>query len=112
LIRCFVVLLFDPVSSSESSNATSRPQLLACQMRSVAQGLELCPNDCRVNLRTVCCLRRKSAVRAGDHIFAPDEFREADKAFGNQFRMFNDVACVRNHAGNENLVLWKLHMLP
>src|SRR5262249_14023996 len=29
--------------SSESLNATSRPQLLACQTCSVPQGLELCP---------------------------------------------------------------------
>ena len=51
---------------------TLPPQLLAGEAGAVDQRLELRPHDLRMHAREICHLR-KAAVRARDHVLAPDE---------------------------------------
>ena len=45
----------------------------------------------------------EAAVRAGDDVLGPDDLREANDTFGDEFRMLEEDSGVRNHARNENL---------
>ena len=56
-------------------------------------------------------LRGEAAIGAGDHILAPHQFGETHDAFGDQFGMFDNIAGVRNDAGDENFVFWHLYVL-
>src|SRR5256886_17620707 len=64
------------------------PQLLACESCAIDQRLELRPHDLRMHaceIRHLC----KAAVRARNHVLAPNKSRETDDAFGDQLRMLH-----------------------
>ena len=53
-------------------------------------------------------LRGKSAVRACNDIFAPDQICEANNSLGDKLRMLDDVASVGNDARTNYFALGKL----
>src|SRR4030088_1419504 len=90
-------------SCSPLRKLRSVPKQFCREVCALPQRLEFLPDDCGVNLGAVERLRRKSAVCPGHDVFAADELGKAHNAFGNQLRMLDDVAGMRNDARAEHL---------
>ena len=54
----------------------------------------------------------ETAIGAGNDVVAPDQAGQPHDAFGNQFRMLDDVGGVADHAGNEHFALGQLGLFP
>src|SRR4030088_1187648 len=55
---------------------------------------------------------REAAIRARNHVLAPDQASQSNDAFGNQFGMLDDVGCMAYHAGDQHRILGQLEVLP
>ena len=56
-------------------------------------------------------LRGEAAIGGGDDVFPADQLGEAHDALGDQFRMLDDVAGVRDHARTNHLAVGELYAL-
>src|SRR4051812_16639465 len=72
----------------------SKHRRLACECRTLCQGLELRPRDLRMRAAA------EPAIAAGDDVFLADAIGEALDALRNDFRMLDDIGGVRHHAGD------------
>src|SRR5689334_24926920 len=54
----------------------------------------------------------EAAIGPCHHALRPDKTDEAAYSLSHQFRVLDAVGRVRNHAGNEDLALRQLHVLP
>src|SRR3954467_3134728 len=88
-----------------------RPELLAGKAGAVDQRFELRPHDLRMHAGEIGHLR-EAAVRACDHVLAPDEAGQPDDALGDEFGMLDDVGGVTDHAGNQRRILRQLELFP
>src|SRR5580700_8997076 len=78
------------------------PQLLGGEVGALPHRLELLPDDGAVHLGVVQGLRGEAAIGASDDVLAADQAGEADDALGDQFGMLDNVAGVRDDAGNQD----------
>src|SRR4051794_28218829 len=81
-------------ATSESHSASLFPQSPACDFRSFAQGLELCPGHIRMDL-VAGPGRRKTAIRSSDDSLSPDDACETLNTVRHQLRMLNLIDTVR-----------------
>jgi hypothetical protein len=82
------------------------------QARTFGQCLKLCPDDGRMHLGPVTRLRGESAIGSCDYIVGADKTREADKTFGDPLQMLDDIARMRDHAGNQDFTFGKTNPFP
>jgi hypothetical protein len=54
----------------------------------------------------------ETAIGPGDDVVAPDQASEPHDALGDQFRVFDDVGGVADHAWNEHLAGGKFRAFP
>ena len=52
------------------------------------------------------------AIGRGDHALAPDQVGKPHDAFGDQFRVLDDIGRVADDAGQDELAVRQLHVLP
>lgn len=57
-------------------------------------------------------LLRKPTVGASDYIFAPDDVRKPDDAFGDDFRVLDHVGAMGHHPRSQNFPIGKLDFFP
>src|SRR6478735_6638417 len=76
------------------------------ELRALGKRLQLGPGDLGM------AAAAETAIGAGHHILRPHQFGEAADPLRHQFRVLDAVGRVRNHAGNEDLALRQLHVLP
>src|SRR4051812_23861513 len=88
-----------------------RPKVRAGKAGAFDQRFELRPHDLRMHAGKVGHLR-EAAVRACDHVLAPDEAGQPDDALGDEFGMLDDVGGVADHAGNQHRILRQLELFP
>src|SRR6266851_379698 len=82
------------------------PELLAGKRGALGQRLELGPGDVGVDPAT------QPAVARGDDTLAADQAGETADALGHQLGMLDDVGGMAHHAGQDQLVVWQLGLLP
>lgn len=73
-------------------------------MRPFGQCLELRPNDTRMHFSVIGRLRGEAAIDTRSDVLPSDPMRITQQALGDELRVLNDVACMRDHAGAEHLV--------
>ena len=54
----------------------------------------------------------EAAIGAGDNVFAADDLRVAHDAVGDDLRMLDDIGGMTDDAGNEQLSVRQLDVLP
>ena len=54
----------------------------------------------------------EATIGTGDHVFTTDNLRKSDDSIGDQFRMFHDVGCMADNAGDQKFAVRKLNVLP
>ena len=54
----------------------------------------------------------EAAVGSSDHSLAPDHAGETPDALRDQLRMLDEVHAVRDHAGDQELLVWQLDLPP
>jgi hypothetical protein len=64
-----------------------------------------------VNFGVIAGLGREPAIGARYDVFAADDFSEAHQPFGDQFRMFDDIAGMEDHARHDRLAVRQLVFL-
>src|SRR5262244_820541 len=92
---------------SRWASGSAPPELSRGQARAFHERLELRPGDLRM-----AHARAETAVRTGDHVLAADQPGVADDSLGDELGMLHEVAGVADHAGDEDLALRQLHVLP
>jgi len=65
-----------------------------------------------MHLGLVTGLRGKAAIGAGDYVFSADDLGIADKSFGNELRVLDDVAGMRDYARDQDLAGGQPNRLP
>src|SRR5262245_58666369 len=86
--------------------------LLAREPGPLCQSLEFFPDDLGMDLGPVTGLRGEAAIGAGDDVFSSDDLGIANKSLGNEFRMLDDVAGVRDDARDQTLAGRQPNRLP
>src|SRR5262249_23703309 len=99
-------------TSWEQRVAASPPELLRSQAGALGRRLELGPYDRGVHLRVIGGLGGEAAVPPGDHVLPAHQLGVAHQALGDELGVFDDVARVRDHSGDEYLARGELHRLP
>src|SRR4029079_1196058 len=90
------------------TTSRSSPQLLRSQPGALRHRLELCPDDSGMHFGSIAGLRRESTIRTGDDPIPTYETGEADQPLGDVLRMLDDVAGMRDDAGDQHLVVGQL----
>src|SRR5581483_10331305 len=83
------------------------PQALRCDAGALGHRLELGPGDLRV-----AHARPQPAVRARDDVLAADDARVGLPPVRDQLRVLHDVRVVADHAGDKDLAVRQLRVLP
>src|SRR5437764_2462513 len=92
--------------------SATAPELLCGQTRALSHGLELGPDNSGMHFWGQGGLRGKAAITPRNHILAPHQPGVVHEPLGDEFRVFNDVTRMTDHARNEHLAVRKLNVLP
>ena len=89
-----------------SQGCDSAPELAAGQRGPLRQRLELRPGDLRMDAAA------QPAIGRGDDPLPADEIGKAQDALGDQLRVLDHVGGVADDAGQDQLVVGQLDLLP
>src|SRR5881397_1336106 len=86
---------------------SAAPELPCGEPGAFHEGFELRPRDLGV-----ADARPEAAVRARDHVLAPDQAGVPHDPLGDELRVLDEVAGVADHAGDEDLAARQLDVFP